>query len=107
MAKDLPDIDGDALFGVETFSTRLGVKKIAQLVTGALCLNYSAAIATALLSPAGTFRAFVMVPGHALLALWLLKSHAKLEPDSQESVKKFYKRIWDLFYLEYMMYPFL
>lgn len=107
VAKDLPDIDGDALFGVETFSTRLGVKRIAELVTGALCLNYAAAIAAALVAPAGTFRTAVMVPGHALLAAWLLRSHAKLEPESQTSVKAFYKRIWDLFYLEYFMYPFL
>lgn len=31
----------------------------------------------------------------------------RLEPDSQDSIKGFYKRIWDLFYLEYAMYPFI
>lgn len=31
----------------------------------------------------------------------------RLEPDSQESIKGFYKRIWDLFYLEYAIYPFI
>lgn len=48
-----------------------------------------------------------MVGGHAVLLAMLGRSLRKLEPDSQDSVKSFYKRIWDLFYLEYAMYPFI
>lgn len=56
---------------------------------------------------AGAFNRKVMVGGHAVLLAMLGRSLRKLEPDSQDSVKSFYKRIWDLFYLEYAMYPFI
>lgn len=63
----------------------------------AVCFNHAA----------GTFNSKVMVGGHSLLLVGLGMALRKLEPDSQESVKGFYKRIWDLFYLEYAMYPFI
>jgi len=104
VTKDLPDIEGDKLFGVETFATKAGVAKIAQLATGALALNYASAVVQALLLPG--YRAWVMAPGHLLAGAWLLTSFKKLVPADPRSVKQYYKRIWDLFYLEYIMYPF-
>ena len=53
------------------------------------------------------FNKRVMVGGHSLLLVGLGASLRRLVPDSQDSVKGFYKRIWDLFYLEYAMYPFI
>ena len=72
-----------------------------------LFLNYLAAIATPLLAAPGTFRVGVMTVGHALAAGWLLRSTAKLKPDSSASIKQYYKQIWNLFYFEYLMYPFI
>lgn len=48
-----------------------------------------------------------MIGGHSLLLVGLGTAIRRLVPDSQDSVKTFYKRIWDLFYLEYAMYPFI
>jgi homogentisate solanesyltransferase len=107
VTKDLPDIEGDKLYGVETFATKLGVAKIANAATAVLLLNYAGAAATALLAPPGTYRAWFMAPAHLLAGGWLFKSWRKLDPSSTASVKKYYKRIWDLFYLEYIMYPFI
>ena len=84
-----------------------GVAKIAKWATGAMFLNYAHAVATALLSPAGAYRAWIMAPAHALLAAWLARSYRRLDPESSLSVKRYYKSIWDLFYLEYAMYPFI
>lgn len=107
VTKDLPDIEGDKKYDIQTLSTRLGVGPIAKGATVALLLNYVHAVATALLSGAGVFHRPFMVFGHVAAAIYLIKSYTKLQPDSMPSVKTYYKRIWDLFYLEYAMYPFI
>ena len=52
--------------------------------------------------------------GHALAALWLAKSTVTLQPSlgkgSEEetpALKQYYKQIWNLFYFEYLLYPFI
>ena len=67
----------------------------------------TAAAATALCSAPGAYRRTFMALAHSGLGLWLLASYRKLEPSSIVSVKKYYKRIWDLFYIEYLIYPFI
>mmetsp|Transcript_19733 Transcript_19733/g.28948 ORF Transcript_19733/g.28948 Transcript_19733/m.28948 type:complete len:402 (+) Transcript_19733:128-1333(+) len=107
VTKDLPDIDGDKAYDIETFATKLGVKKIATGATALLFLNYVHAIATGVLSTAGTFRKIPMLGGHAALACILIARFKQLKPDSMQSVKKFYKHIWDLFYSEYVLYTLI
>jgi len=83
------------------------VKWIAQGATTALFLNYVQAVATCILSVPGTFRRVPMIGGHIALATLLLGRFWQLEPDSQASVKKYYKHVWDLFYLEYALYTLI
>lgn len=45
-----------------------------------------------------------MISGHAALASMLLLRFKELEPQKLASIKKYYKHIWDLFYLEYALY---
>lgn len=107
VTKDLVDIEGDRKGGIDTFASRLGPGIVAKGAGVVLLLNYAAAVATAVLAPAGTFRSAFMAIGHTFGAGWLLLGLLKLQPDRTESLKKFYKRIWDLFYFEYAMYPFI
>lgn len=53
---------------------------------------------------AGVFNRRVMVISHSLFMAYLIRSYKLLKPDNKESVKMFYKRIWDIFYLEYLTY---
>ncbi|CAI5491822.1 unnamed protein product [Closterium sp. Naga37s-1] len=71
ITKDLPDIEGDRQFKIETFATRLGVRNIAFLGSGLLLANYCGAVAAALLLP-HAFRQAVMIPAHLLLAAALV-----------------------------------
>lgn len=48
-----------------------------------------------------------MVGGHAALAALLLARFRQLDPDSMQSIKVFYKHIWDLFYMEYGLYTLI
>jgi hypothetical protein len=85
----------------------VGVKRIAQGASVALFLNYVQAVATGIFSAAGTFRRVPMIGGHMALATLLLTRFRQLDPDSMPSVKKYYKHIWDLFYLEYVLYTLI
>jgi len=107
VTKDLPDIEGDKAGGIQTFALTYGAKKVAGGAALVLGLNYVGAVATALLAAPGTFRRPLMAGGHALAAAWLWRSHRKLDADSPPSIQEFYKQIWNLFYFEYMLYPFI
>ena len=107
--QDLGDIEGDKAGGIDTFAMRFGTGKVARGASVVLFLNYLGAIATALLSASGVFHRAFMAGGHALAAAWLVMSTSKLEAGepSTKSIKGYYKQIWNLFYFEYMMYPFI
>jgi len=104
VTKDLPDIEGDKAYNIDTFATKLGVAKIAKGASACLLLNYVGAIATGLLTKPGTFNMIPMVGGHLALALALITRYRELDAESVPSIKKYYKHIWDLFYLEYLLY---
>ncbi|GAQ84991.1 Putative homogentisate prenyltransferase [Klebsormidium nitens] len=108
ITKDLADIEGDRQQGITTFSTQLGTRAVAWLGIALLLLNYVAAIAAAFVLP-GAFRLPVMAGGHAALAASLVYQGVRLEGTrfSQEGVAGFYRFIWNLFYLEYALLPFI
>jgi len=107
VTKDLPDTEGDKAYNIETFATKIGVSRIAKGATLFLVLNYIHAILTGLLSPMGTFNLIPMIGGHTALAVALLMRFRDLDADSVPSIKKYYKNIWDLFYLEYGLYTLI
>jgi homogentisate solanesyltransferase len=107
VTKDLGDVEGDRAGGIDTFARRFGTGRVARSASSVLLLNYLAAIATAAAAPSGTFRRGVMIAGHALAAGWLLYQSRALRPEDPVSVSAFYKQIWNLFYFEYALYPFI
>ena len=110
VTKDLPDVEGDRAYGVKTFATRVGVAKVAAGASLALALNYASAIAQGALAPAGAFARGPMVAGHAVLLLGLGRfflRYRRSGPTNMDAIKGYYKSIWDLFYLEYLLYIFI
>ncbi|KAB2631482.1 homogentisate phytyltransferase 2 [Pyrus ussuriensis x Pyrus communis] len=77
-------------FEISTFATKLGVRNIAFLGSGLLLLNYVGCVFAASLMPEA-FRRSLMIPMHAILALSLV----------------FQRFIWNLFYAEYILFPFI
>lgn len=84
----------------------MGVPRIAKGAAFCLFANYVHAIATGILSP-GVFNMIPMIGGHVALATMLIFRFKQLDPDSTQSIKKFYKHVWDLFYLEYGLYTLI
>jgi homogentisate solanesyltransferase len=94
-------------YNIDTFATKLGVDKIAKGATLCLFMNYIHAILTGALSTAGSFNLIPMIGGHGVLAAILLARFKKLDSSSMRSIKVYYKHIWDLFYLEYVLYTLI
>lgn len=111
ITKDLPDVEGDRRFKLETFATRLGPNRVAKLAAAVLALNYASAVAQAALSPPEAFRKINMIIGHlalaALLGRNLLLYLRNAQDNLSTALKVFYKQVWDLFYLEYALYVFI
>ncbi|XP_078429927.1 homogentisate prenyltransferase [Wolffia australiana] len=108
ITKDLPDVEGDRKFKISTLATKLGVRNIAFLGSGLLVANYLGAIFAAIYMPQA-FRRNLMVPVHAALALALIFQTWILEKAnySKGAISDFYRFIWNLFYAEYIIFPFI
>lgn len=108
ITKDLPDIEGDKKFNISTFATKMGVRNISFLGAGLLLANYVGAIVAAFYLPQA-FRRNIMVAGHAILGLCLIYQTWLLDTAkySKEAIADFYRFVWNLFYSEYALFPFI
>ncbi|KAK9815400.1 hypothetical protein WJX72_003049 [[Myrmecia] bisecta] len=108
ITKDLADVEGDRAHNIRTFATQLGVPGVSKLGAGILWLNYAGAVVVGLAKPQ-LFNQWPMVGVHAVLGLLLLLQLDKLNKAGfgKAAVAAFYRFIWNLFYLEYALLPFL
>ena len=108
ITKDLPDIEGDLRYKIQTFSTRLGVKTVSYIGSGLLLANYIFAIALSVRNPTW-FNQPLMVGFHALFALFLVAKTKALEDAkyARGAIQQYYRDIWALFYSEYLLFPWI
>lgn len=108
ITKDLPDIEGDTKYRIETFATRLGSKRVARLGSFLLVANYVAAIVLAFRMP-HAFRVPLMAGAHAALAIAVIQQTRQLESHNHTlpAIRTYYQFIWNIFYTEYCLLPFL
>ncbi|KAI3865026.1 hypothetical protein MKX03_012180 [Papaver bracteatum] len=108
ITKDLPDVEGDRKFQISTFATKLGVRNIALLGSGLLLVNYIGAIFAAIYFPQA-FRSRLMIPLHAVLAMGLIFETWMLEQANytKDAISGYYRFVWNLFYSEYIIFPFI
>ncbi|KAL6506061.1 hypothetical protein OROHE_022780 [Orobanche hederae] len=109
ITKDLPDVEGDRKFQISTLATKLGVRNIALLGTGLLLINYIASVLAATVYMPQAFKRSLMIPSHVVLALGLTFQAWVLERANytKEAISEFYRFIWNLFYAEYILFPFI
>ncbi|XP_027360410.1 homogentisate phytyltransferase 1, chloroplastic-like isoform X3 [Abrus precatorius] len=102
--KDIPDIEGDKIFGIRSFSVRLGQKRVFWICVSLLEMTYGVALLVGVTSSC-LWSKMITGMGHALLAsvLWF---HAKsVDLKSKSAITSFYMFIWKLFYAEYFLIP--
>ncbi|KAL9362580.1 hypothetical protein Peur_045365 [Populus x canadensis] len=99
--QDIPDIEGDKIFGIQSFTVRLGQKWVFWT-----CIHY---LKLLMLLPFWSEQQLptigANVLGHAILAS-MLWNHAKsVDLKSKASTISCYMFIWKLFYAEYLLIP--
>ena len=102
--KDVPDLEGDRLFSIRTFTVRLGRRPAFAIGMAALTAGY---LGMAVLGPIALPEAqpWLLTGGH-LLALALLWRWA-LATDIADPRRfaRFYMHVWALFFAEYALLP--
>ncbi|KAL8460175.1 hypothetical protein ACS0TY_031906 [Phlomoides rotata] len=104
--KDIPDIVGDKIFGIQSFTVRLGQKKVFWICILLLEMAYAVALFVGVTSP-NSWSKLTAVVGHTFLGWLLLNRTKSIDFKSKASITSFYMFIWKLFYAEYLLIPFV
>ena len=114
LLKDVPDIPGDKLYGIHTFSVRVGGAAVfamctAILVSLFLCGGWVfAGIAWGKIPQGRLFAGVSAAVGavlHLLIAIGLWRRSRRVQVFDRSSVTKFYMHAWKVFYVEYLLLP--
>jgi len=103
--KDIPDIDGDRQYNINTFTIRLGTKAVFNLSRWVLTACYLGMILAGSLSLSGVNSKFLVVTHLIGLSLLWWRS-LQVDLVDKVAIASFYQFIWKLFFLEYLIFPF-
>nr|ABB70125.1 homogentisate phytyltransferase VTE2-1 [Cuphea avigera var. pulcherrima] len=102
--KDIPDIEGDKIFGIRSFTVRLGQERVFWICISLLEMAYAVAILVGSTSPY-LWSKVITVSGHVVLASILWGRAKSIDFKSKAALTSFYMFIWKLFYAEYLLIP--
>lgn len=102
--KDVPDLEGDRQYQIQTFTISLGKLNVFKLTRWAITIAYLGTICAGIwIAP--TINVWFLVASHlGLLGLLWWRSQ-NLDLDQKESIADFYQFIWKLFFFEYLLFP--
>jgi homogentisate phytyltransferase / homogentisate geranylgeranyltransferase len=102
--KDVPDLEGDRQYKIQTFTLVLGKVTVFNLTRWAISIAYLGTIAAGILI-SSTVNILFLVVSHSslLLLLWWRSQDVNLE--DKGSISDFYQFIWKLFFFEYLLFP--
>jgi homogentisate phytyltransferase / homogentisate geranylgeranyltransferase len=102
--KDVPDLEGDRQYQIETFTIVLGKLTVLNLTRWAITIAYLGTIASGILLSSSINTWFLVISHTGLLCLLWWRSQ-DIDLDKKESIANFYQFIWKLFFLEYLIFP--
>ncbi len=102
--KDVPDLEGDRQYQIQTFTISLGKLNVFKLTRWAITIAYLGTIAAGIwIAP--TINVWFLVISHlGLLGLLWWRSQ-DIDLEQKESIADFYQFIWKLFFFEYLLFP--
>lgn len=102
--KDVPDLEGDRQYQIQTFTISLGKLNVFKLTRWAITIAYLGTILASIwIAP--TINVWFLVSSHlGLLGLLWWRSQ-DIDLDQKESIADFYQFIWKLFFFEYLLFP--
>ncbi len=104
--KDMPDIAGDRQFQIITLSVRLGPRRVFRLGMAVLSLCYLGMVLAGIAGVPGLNSGGLIV-AHLLLLLVAWGQARPVDVTRPASVTRYYRFIWVLFYIEYLVYPLI
>jgi homogentisate phytyltransferase / homogentisate geranylgeranyltransferase len=102
--KDVPDLEGDRQYQIQTFTISLGKLNVFKLTRWAITIAYIGTICAGIwIAP--TINIWFLVSSHlGLLGLLWWRSQ-DIDLEQKESIADFYQFIWKLFFFEYLLFP--
>lgn len=102
--KDVPDLEGDRQYKIQTFTLALGKPAVFNLTRWAITLAYVLTIGAGIfILP--TLNPWFFVGSHTLLLGLLWWRSQDIDLEEKGSIADFYQFIWKLFFLEYLVFP--
>jgi homogentisate phytyltransferase / homogentisate geranylgeranyltransferase len=102
--KDVPDLEGDRQYQIQTFTMVVGKSNIFNLTRWAITIAYLATIGGGVLI-LSTVNIWFLVISHAGLLGLLWWRSQDIDLEDKGSIADFYQFIWKLFFLEYAIFP--
>lgn len=102
--KDVPDLEGDRQYQIQTFTLALGKPAVFNITLWAITLAYLVTItAGVLMLP--TINSWFFVGSHTVLLGLLWWRSQDIDLEEKGSIADFYQFIWKLFFWEYLVFP--
>lgn len=105
LLKDVPDVHGDRIFGIRTFSVRLGARAVFNACAVTLVAMFSVAAMYCFRISKSSLGGIAVATAHFLVAAVLGRQALAVDTESPKEIYKFYMSSWKAFYLEYLLLP--
>jgi homogentisate phytyltransferase / homogentisate geranylgeranyltransferase len=102
--KDIPDAEGDRQFKINTLTIRLGTQAVFDISRWVLTACYGLMIGATVLGWIAVQPIFLITTHLGLLG-WLWVNSRKVNLKDKRQISQFYQFIWQLFFLEYILFP--
>ncbi len=102
--KDVPDLEGDRQFNINTFTLVIGKLAVFNLSRGVISVCYLGMIGAGLFWLTSLNVSFFIASHLVLLGLLWWRSR-DVDLSEKSAIADFYQFIWKLFFLEYLLFP--
>ncbi len=113
--KDIPDIEGDRRFNIQTFTVQMGQVAVFNLARWILTICYLGIILAGILLPSVNAPLLIISHSTALVLCWIYSWRVNWQNRKLKAIPKlaakpltypqFYQFIWKLFFIEYLIFP--
>jgi homogentisate phytyltransferase / homogentisate geranylgeranyltransferase len=101
--KDVPDLEGDRQYQIQTFTMVWGKSTIFNLTRGAITIAYLGTILAGIFIT--SINTWFLVASHTGLLVLLWWRSQDIDLEDKVSIANFYQFIWKLFFWEYLIFP--
>ncbi|MEA5568431.1 homogentisate phytyltransferase [Anabaena sp. UHCC 0399] len=102
--KDIPDMEGDRLYNITTFTIQLGSQAVFNLALWVITICYLGMVIVGVLRVEPINPAFLVIT-HLVALCWMWVRSLAVDLQDKKAIAQFYQFIWKLFFLEYLMFP--